>query len=81
MAWCDVVERPTTSPGRPSASKVNAVRRVPGTRVLVFGNVMRVSPLATRVAPRPPPTKGLNGPLTPGGRAPLRGAASYEAEE
>ena len=48
---------------RPAVSlQVNPVRRVPGTRVRVFGNVMRVSPLTTRAAPRPPPTKGLNGP-------------------
>ena len=50
--------RPMTSPGRPSASRSIPSRRVPGTRGLRLRNVMRVSPLATRDAPRPPPTKG-----------------------
>ena len=56
--------------------QVNPVWRVPGTRVLVFGNVMRVSPLATRAAPRPPPTKGLKGPS---GRTPKPGRSTYPA--
>ena len=34
---------------RPELGVANPVRRVPGTRVRVFGKVMRVSPLATRV--------------------------------
>ena len=37
---------------------------------------MRVSPLATRVAPRPPPTKGLTGPS---GRTPTPGRSTYTA--
>ena len=40
-------------------------------------NVRRVSALATRVAPRPPPTKGLNGPS--GGRTPTPGRSTYTA--
>ena len=76
QARSSVARSPHDIPKPAVSLQVNPVRRVPGTRVLVFGNVMRVSPLATRAAPRPPPTKGLNGPS---GRTPKPGRSTYAA--
>ena len=76
QARSSVARSPHDIPKPAVSLQVNAVRLVPDTRVLVFGNVRRVSPLATRVAPRPPPTKGLNGPS---GRTPTPRRSTYTA--
>ena len=61
QARSSVTRSPHDIPSPAVSLQVNPVRRVPGTMVIVLGNVMRVSPLATRAAPMPPPTNGLNG--------------------